>query len=86
MFVNTYGEDTKFIPGLQIIFIPPTPISPAGDTCLFTIFVYIFGKGEEGRGRAMEGLDTPLLHTLRGQPTFHLRSDDFRLLMIIFDN
>jgi hypothetical protein len=34
----------------------------------------------------MEGLDTPLLHTLRGQPTFHLRSDDFHLLMIIVDD
>jgi hypothetical protein len=34
----------------------------------------------------MEGLDTPKSHTLRGQPTFHLLSDDFRLVMIIFDN
>jgi len=34
----------------------------------------------------MEGLDTPFLHTLRGQSTFHLRSDDFHLLMIIVDD
>jgi hypothetical protein len=34
----------------------------------------------------MEGLDTPLSHNLRGQPTFHLLYDDFRLVMIIIDN
>ena len=46
-----------------IIFIPPSPVSPVGDTCLFTIFVYTFGKGEEGRGRYSGGLDTPFFHT-----------------------
>ena len=34
----------------------------------------------------MEGLDPHPSHTLRDQPTFHLLSDDFRLVMIIFDN
>ena len=70
LFINTYGEDTKFNPGWQPFFnnfYPPSPISPVGDTCLFTIFVYIFGKGEEGRGRYSGGLDPPPLCTLHWQ-------------------
>ena len=34
----------------------------------------------------MEGLDTPFSHTLRGQLTFHLLYNDFRLVMIIIDD
>ena len=54
MFPNTYGEYTKDNPGIQIILnnfynmyggtFLPHPRFPAGDTCLFTSFVYIFGK------------------------------------------
>jgi hypothetical protein len=51
LFPYTYVKDTKFNPGFQR-FSSPLPHSPVGDTCLFISFVYIFGKGEKGRGRS----------------------------------
>jgi hypothetical protein len=62
MFRYTYGEYTKSNPGIQMFFTPPPQCSRRGDGG-FTSFVYIFGKGEEGRGRYSGGLDTPFFHT-----------------------
>jgi len=66
MFINTYGKDTKFIPGWQPFFItfhPPSPhvhVRGTGGSCFF---VYTFGKGEKGRGRYSGGLDPTVFHT-----------------------
>ena len=54
VFPNTYWEYTKDNPGWQpfltmfmtnfIAWRPPFPHSPVGDMCLFTSFVYTFGR------------------------------------------
>jgi hypothetical protein len=41
LFPYTYGEDTKFIPGFQIIFIPPSPFPPWGGRGVHKL-LYIF--------------------------------------------
>jgi len=41
LFPYTYGEDTKFNPGFQIIFIPHPPFPPWG-TRVCSQFLYIF--------------------------------------------
>ena len=90
LFPYTYVKDTKNNSGIQILL----PYVHVKGTWGSRFFVYIFGKGEKGRGRLMEGLDTTLSHTTYWQnnipPTFRRFSfgDDhlwrFAFPMLIF--